>query len=174
MENSSPVSPKAVLIEVGNAIRDISQLVALTRVTEQGLENLQGRTGSTKTFTHSAVLPERTRSGVNSFKLENPNPAEIFEALKAAGRNLIFLRETGEIAPAFPDNGIPAPGQPHLAAVRDWTYDQNTPPDRRGFKSAATVTLADGRKTDVYFAAERSAFTPQNSVILRDRPSGAG
>ncbi len=174
MENNTPATSKSVLIELGNATRDITQLVALTRITGQGLETLQERTGSTKTFTHSAVLPDRTRSGVNSFKLENPNPAQIFEALKAAGRNLIFLRETGEIAPAFAENGIPAPGQPHLTGVRDWSYDDSTPPEQRGFKSAATVVLADGRKTDVYFAAERRAFTPANSTILQAGPGGAG
>jgi len=98
----------------------------------------------------------------------------IFEALKAAGRNLIFLRETGEIAPAFAENGIPAPGQPHLTGVRDWSYDESTPSEQRGFKSAATVVLADGRKTDVYFAAERRAFTPQNSTILQSGPQVTG
>jgi len=61
-----------------------------------------------------------------------------------------------------------------LTGVRDWSYDENTPPEQRGFNSAATVTLADGRKTDVYFAAERSAFTPQNSTILQDRPAPKG
>jgi len=172
MENTAPPGLKAILIETGASIRDISQLVALTRMTEVALENLQGRTGSTKTFTHSAIVPDRTRTGVNSFKLENPDPSAIFEALRAAGRQVIYLRETGEIAPAFPENGIPAPDQPHLNAVRDWTYDASTPPEKRGFKSAATVTLADGRKTDVYFAAERSAFVPPNSVVLHDRPAG--
>jgi hypothetical protein len=171
MENTVSPGPKAILIETGNTLRDISQLVALTHITEVGLENLQGRTGSTKAFSHSVVIPERTRTGVNSFKLENPDPGAIFEALKAAGRHVIFLRETGEIAPAFPENGIPTPGQPHLTAVRDWSYDESTPPERKGFKSAATITLADGRKTDVYFVAERSAFVPQNSTVLQDRPA---
>ena len=171
MENTVPPGPKAILIETGASTRDISLLVALTRITEQGLENLQERTGSTKSFSHSAIVPERTRTGVNSFKLENPDSSAIFEALKAAGRQVIYLRETGEIAPAFPEGGVPAPGQPHLTAVRDWTYDDSTPPEKRGFKSAATITLADGRKTDVYFAAARSAFVPQNSVVLHDRPA---
>jgi hypothetical protein len=171
METTPPTAPKAILIEANNALRDISLLVALTRITEMGLENLQERTGTTKTFSHSAVIPERTRTGVGSFKLENPDPAPIFEALKAAGRQVVYLRETGEIAPAFPQNGIPAPGQPHLTAVRDWAYDPATHPDKKGFKSVATITLADGRKADVYFAAERSAFVPQNSVVLHDRPA---
>ena len=130
METTAPTAPKAILIEANNALRDISLLVALTRITEMGLENLQERTGTTKTFSHSAVIPERTRTGVGSFKLENPDPAPIFEALKAAGRQVVYLRETGEIAPAFPQNGIPAPGQPHLTAVRDWTYDPDTHPRR--------------------------------------------
>jgi hypothetical protein len=81
--------------------------VALRRITELGLGNLQER-------------PERTRpSGVNSFNLENPDPAAIFEALKAAGCHIIFLRETGEIAPAFPEGGVP-----HLTAVRDWSHSR--------------------------------------------------
>lgn len=172
MENTVPAGPKAILIEANNALRDISRLVALTRITEMGLENLQERTGSTKTFSHSAVIPDRTRTGVNNFKLENPDAASIFETLKAAGRQIIYLRATGEIAPAFPENGIPATGQPHLTAVRDWSYDDSTPPEKKGFKSVATITLADGRKTDVYFVAERSAFVPQNSVVLQDRPAG--
>ena len=164
-------APKAILIESNGILRDISQLVALTRMTEAGLENLQERTGSTKNFSHSVVIPDQTRTGVNSFKLEHPDTEAIFEALKAAGRQLVYLRETGEIVPAFPQNGIPAPGQPHLTAVRDWTYDPDTHPTKKGFKSAATITLAGGRKADVYFAAERSAFVPQNSVVLHDRPA---
>lgn len=164
-------APKAILIEANNALRDISQLVALTRMTEAGLENLQERTGSTRKFSHSVVVPDQTRTGVNSFKLEHPDTEAIFEALRAAGRQVVYLRETGEIAPAFPQNGIPAPGQPHLTAVRDWTYDPDTHPTKRGFNSAATITLANGRKADVYFAAERSAFVPQNSVVLHDKPA---
>jgi len=74
METTTSAPLKSVLIELSNATRDITQLVALTRVTEQGLENLQERTGSTKVFTFSALVPHRTRSGVNSFKLENPDP----------------------------------------------------------------------------------------------------
>ena len=175
MGNNPPAAQrKSVLIELGAATRDITHLVALTSVTEQGLENLQQRTGTTKTFTHSAVVPDTTRSGVNSFKLENPDPKKIFDALKAAGRELLFLPATGEIAPAFPENGKPTPGQPHLTGVRDWTYDENTPPEHRGFNSVATVVLADGRKADVFFAAQRKAFIPQNSTILQDRPTGAG
>jgi hypothetical protein len=172
MENAAPASPKAILIESNSALRDISQLVALTRMTEAGLENLQERTGSTRTFSHSVVVPDQTRTGVNSFKLENPDTEAIFEALKAAGRQVVYLRETGEIAPAFPQNGIPAPGQPHLTSVRDWTYEPDTHPNKKGFKSAATITLANGRKADVYFAAERKAFVPQNAVVLHDRPAG--
>ena len=171
MEITAPTAPKAILIEANNALRDISQLVALTRITEMGLQNLQERTSTTKAFSHSAVIPEQTRTGVGSFKLENPDTAAIFEALKAAGRQVVYLRETGEIAPAFPQNGIPAPGQPYLTGVRDWTYDPDTHPTKKGFKSAATITLANGRKADVYFAAERSAFVPQNSVVLHDRPA---
>ena len=172
--NVPPAASKSVLIESETGIRDISQLVGLTQITEQGLENLQGRTGSTKIFTYSAVVPGRTSSGVTSFKLQKPDPKAIYEALRAAGRNVIFLRETGEIAPAFPESGVPTPGQPHLTAVRDWSYDENMPAERRGFQSAATVVLADGRRTDVYYAAERNAFTPPNSVILKDGPKGAG
>jgi hypothetical protein len=164
-------APKAILIESNSALRDISQLVALTRMTETGLENLQERTGSTRNFSHSVVVPDQTRTGVNNFKLENPDTEAIFEALRAAGRQVVYLRETGEIAPAFPQNGIPAPGQPHLTSVREWTYDPDTHPTKRGFKSAATITLANGRKADVYFAAERKAFVPQNSVVLHDRPA---
>jgi hypothetical protein len=171
MENTSSPPPKSVLIELGNATRDITQLIALTRVTEQGLENLQQRTGSIRHFTFSALVPDRTRSGVGSFKLENPDPKAIFETLKAAGRHVIFLRETGEIAPAFPETGLPTQGQPYLTGVRDWSYDENTPPEERGFNSAATVVLADGRKTDVYFAAKRPAFTPQSSTVLQDQPA---
>jgi hypothetical protein len=171
MENTAPASPKAILIESNSALRDISQLVALTGMTEAGLENLQGRTGTTRNFSHSVVIPDQTRTGVNSFKLENPDTEAIFEALKAAGRQVVYLRETGEIAPAFPQNGIPAPGQPHLTSVREWTYDPDTHPTKRGFKSAATITLANGRKADVYFAAERKAFVPQNSVVLHDKPA---
>ena len=167
-----PTAPKAILIESNGILRDISQLVALTRMTEAGLENLQGRTGSTRTFSHSVVVPDdQTRTGVNSFKLENPDTEAIFETLKAAGRQVVYLRETGEIASAFPQNGIPAPGQPHLTSVREWTYDPDTHPDKKGFKSVATTTLASGRKADVYFAAERSAFVPQNAVVLHDRPA---
>ena len=163
-------APKAILIESNGALRDISQLVALTRMTEAGLENLQERTGSTRTFSHSVVVPDdQTRTGVNSFKLENPDTEAIFETLKAAGRQVVYLRETGEIASAFPQNGIPAPGQPHLTSVRDWTYEPDTHPDKKGFKSVATTTLANGRKADVYFAAERKAFVPQNAVVLHDR-----
>ena len=172
METTAATAPKAILIEANNAFRDISQLVALTRITEMGLQNLQERTSTTKAFSHSAVIPEQTRTGVSSFKLENPEPAPIFEALKAAGRHVIFLRETGEIAPGFLETGIPVPGQPHLTAVRDWSYDNSTPPAQRGFKTIATIALASGRKTDVYFVAERSAFVPQNSVVLHDRPAG--
>jgi hypothetical protein len=172
MENTVSAASKTVLIETASSTRDISLLVALRRITELGLENLQERTRSTKNFSHSAVIPDRTRpGGVNSFNLENPDLAAIFEALKAAGRHIIFLRETGEIAPAFPEGGVPTPGQPHLSAVRDWSYDDSTPPEKRGFKSAATITLADGRKTDVYFVAKRSAFVPQNSTVLHDRPA---
>jgi hypothetical protein len=58
-----------------------------------------GKMPSGKAFSHSAVIPEQTRTGVSSFKLENPDLAPIFEALRAAGRHVIFLRETGEIAP---------------------------------------------------------------------------
>ena len=175
MENSMPAAaPKSVLIESDTGIRDISQLVGLTKITEQGLEILQERTGSTKTFTYSAVLPGRTATGVTSFKLQTPDTKDIYDALRAAGRNVVFLRETGEIAPAFPESGVSTPGQPHLTAVRDWSYDEGTPTERRGFQSAATVVLADGRRTNVYYAAERSAFTPQNSVILKDGPKGAG
>jgi len=65
-------------------MRDVTQLIALTRITEQGSENLQERRGSTSAFTHSAVVP--ASAGVASFKLESPNPPAIFEALKAAGR----------------------------------------------------------------------------------------
>jgi methylmalonyl-CoA mutase cobalamin-binding subunit len=174
MDNAPASPPKSVLIETGNAVHDVSHLVALTRITEQGLENLQERTGSTKEFTYSAVVPGRTRTGLSSFKLENPDTAKIFEALRAAGRQVIYLRETGEIAPAFPENGVPASGQPHLIGVRDWSYDDNTPADRQGFQSAANVVLADGRNADVYFAAKRSAFVPQSSVVLKDEPKGAG
>ena len=175
MENlPPPATPRSVLIESpSGATHDISQLVALTKITEVGMQKLQTRTGTTKTFTYSAVIPDRTRTGVTSFKLENPDTAAIFDALKAAGRQVTYLPSTGEIAPAFPENGVPAPGQPHLSAVRDWTYTSETPPEKQGFKSAATVTLADGRKTDVYFVADRKAFVPQSSVVLRDGPSGA-
>ena len=172
MENTAPTAPKAILIEANSAFRDISQLVALTRITEMGLENLQGRTGTTKAFSHSAVIPEQTRTGVGNFKLQNPDTQGIFTALKAAGRQVIYLRETDEIAPAFPENGIPVPGQPHLTAVRDWSYDDSTPPDQRGFKTVATIALASGRRADVYFVAERSAFVPQSAVVLHDRPAG--
>ncbi len=172
MENNPPSAPKSVLIQLSNATRDITHMVALTRVTEQGLQSLQERTGSTKDYAFSVVHPDRTRTGVNSFKLENPEPEKIYQALKAAGRQVIFLRETQEIAPAFPENGIPAPGQPYLTGVRDWTYDEKTPPEQRGFNSAATVVLADGRKADVYFTAKRDAFTPSNSVILHDKRGG--
>jgi hypothetical protein len=174
MDNAPASPPKSVLIETGSTTRDISRLVALTRITEQGLEKLQARTGSTKDFTYSAVVPGHSRTGVTSFKLENPKPEKIYDALKAAGRQVIFLRDTGEIAPAFPENGIPTPGQPHLIGARDWSYDDDTPADQQGFQSAATVVLADGRSADVYFAAKRSAFTPQNSVIIKDEPKGAG
>jgi hypothetical protein len=175
MDASIPSAPpKSVLIDSETGLRDISQLVGLTKITEQGLENLQERTGSTKTFTYSAVLPGRTATGVTSFKLQNPDTKAMYDALRSAGRSVIFLRETGEIAPAFPESGIPAPGQPHLTAVRDWSYEDSTPQDKRGFQSAATVVLADGRRTDVYYAAGRSAFTPQNSIILKDGPGGAG
>ena len=172
--NTSSASQKSVFIELGNAIKDVTQPIALTSVTKQGLENLQERTGTTKDFTFSAVLPGRMRTGVSSFKLENPDSKKIFDALKAAGRELLFLLATGEIAPAFPESGKPSPGQPYLTAVRDWTYDENTPPEQKGFNSVATVILADGCPADVFFAAKRSAFPPQNSTILQDRPSGAG
>ena len=75
METTAATAPKAILIEANNAFRDISQLVALTRITEMGLQNLQERTSTTKAFSHSAVIPEQTRTGVSSFKLENPEPA---------------------------------------------------------------------------------------------------
>ncbi len=167
MENTPSAAARSILIQTGTATRDISRLVALTRLTEMGLHKLQERTGSTKNFSHSAFVPDR-QNGVSTFKLGNPKPEDIFEALKAAGRQLIFLRETGEIAPAFPQNGIPAAGQPHLIAVRDWAHDDETPAEQRGFKSAATVMLADGGKTDIYFAAPRSAFVPPDSVVLHD------
>jgi hypothetical protein len=171
MENTAPTAPKAILIEANSSFRDISQLVALTRITEMGLESLQVRTSTTKAFSHSAVIPEQTRTGVNNFKLENPDTKAIFEALKAAGRQLIYLRETDEIAPAFPENGIPVPGQPHLTGVRDWSPNDSAPSDQIAFKTVATIALASGRKADVYFVAERSAFVPQNAVVLHDRPA---
>jgi len=173
--DNAPVSPsKLVLIETGNFTRDISQLVALTRMTDQKLQNLQERTGSTREFTYSVALPGRTRTGITSFNLENPDPEGIFKALKAAGRHVIFLRETQEIAPAFPEDGVPAPGQPYLASVRDWAADEKHAVDPKGFQATAIVTLADGRNTEVYFTAKRDDFIPQNSVILKDGPKGAG
>ena len=109
METTAPTAPKAILIEANNAFRDISQLVALTRITEMGLQNLQERTSTTKAFSHSAVIPEQTRTGVSSFKLENPDRLAIFEALKAAGRQVIFFAKQVKSLLAFPQNGIPAP-----------------------------------------------------------------
>ena len=41
MENNTPATSKSVLMELGTATRDITQLVALTRITGQALENLQ-------------------------------------------------------------------------------------------------------------------------------------
>jgi hypothetical protein len=85
-------APKAILIESNGVLRDISRLVALTRMTETGLGNLQERTGSIKNFSHSAVVPDdQTRTGVNSFKLEHPDTEAIFEALRAAGRHVLAL-----------------------------------------------------------------------------------
>ena len=110
---------------------------------------------------------------MNSFKLENPNPGQIFEALRAAGRHLIFLRETGNSLRLLPKTAY----QPRPAALnrrQRLVLRRQHASEQRGFKSAATVVLADGRKADVYFAAERRAFTPQNSTILQDRPGGAG
>ncbi len=160
MDENNPASSKPALTELGVAMRDITQLIALTRITEQGSENLQERTGSTPAFTHSAVFP--ASAGVLRFKLENPNPQAIFEALKAAGRKVIFLRQTQEIAPAFPDNGIRTPGQPHLTSVGDMTFDQNTPADRRALNRQQRSRSPMDARADVLFAAERNAFTPQN------------
>jgi hypothetical protein len=112
VETTAPTAPKAILIEANSAFRDISQLVALTRITEMGLGNLQGRTGTTKAFSHSAIIPEQTRTGVGSFKLQNPDTQGIFTALKAAGRQVIYLRETDEIAPAFSRKEFPSLASP--------------------------------------------------------------
>ena len=174
MDNTqaAPTPPRSVLIETSTASHDISQLVALTRLTEKGLQTLHDNTGTNRPFSYSAFIQDPTsRTGISNFKLENPDAEAMYKALKAAGRQLIFLRDTKEIAPAFPENGIPAAGQPYLIKVRDWTADDKTPPENKGFKSAATVALASGRKADIYFVAERAAFMPQNSVVLRDNPA---
>ena len=112
METTAPASSKAILIEPNSALRDISQLVALTRMTEAGLENLQERTGSTKNFSHSVVIPDQTRTGVNNFKLENPDTEAIFEALKAAGRQVVYLRETAKSRRLFLKTASPLPVSP--------------------------------------------------------------